>query len=574
MVKTANELFESDEHRPAFLVGAAAVVIGLCLAAWVSWTCDDAFISFRYARNLVEGHGLVFNLGERVEGYTNLLWTLWIAAGLALGAGAEPWAGIFGLVAYGGVLVLLFAFHLDMRRTLPVRRMTLPVACLVAAAHPDLRLFATSGLETSAFTLVVLAGYTVLARGLIARTLRPLSCGALFAICTLLRPDGMVFAAVAAVAIAIASERRARDLSIFAAVVASVWGATTAFRLAYYGSFFPNTYYAKSAYLPWHAQGLVYLGTYLQKYGVLLLGAVAAVAFACRRETTGNPGSGTRWFRVHVALSAVFTAAYTYYVVRVGGDFMYARLLIPVTPYLAILLELALHGLSLTRGVAYVELVAAALVLLVFVPRPVTGTEWQSGIADESAVYDEARTLTAARDSEALASFFRGLPVRVAFLGTEARVMYQANVPVAIEADTGLTDAVIAREPLRERGRVGHEKHATPEYLVSRRGAHFLISPNAPDDYGLDRYIPMRTIELGPVKAWILRWDPAIMAELGKRGAAFADFGEYLDRYIATLPSQTTGDVRSDYEKFRHFYFEHVPDPAREAPFRARLGLQ
>ena len=42
---------------------------------------DDAMISMRYARNLAEGHGLVWNPGEApVEGYTNLLWTLWMAA--------------------------------------------------------------------------------------------------------------------------------------------------------------------------------------------------------------------------------------------------------------------------------------------------------------------------------------------------------------------------------------------------------------------------------------------------------------------------------------------------------------
>ena len=41
---------------------------------------DDAFISFRYVRNLLEGNGLVFNPGEYVEGYTNFLWILELAA--------------------------------------------------------------------------------------------------------------------------------------------------------------------------------------------------------------------------------------------------------------------------------------------------------------------------------------------------------------------------------------------------------------------------------------------------------------------------------------------------------------
>ena len=56
----------------------------LALLAWltsVAWfLTDDAFISFRYVRNLLEGHGLVFNPGEYVEGYTNFLWILELAA--------------------------------------------------------------------------------------------------------------------------------------------------------------------------------------------------------------------------------------------------------------------------------------------------------------------------------------------------------------------------------------------------------------------------------------------------------------------------------------------------------------
>ena len=56
----------------------------LVLFGWLSrvawFLCDDAFISFRYVRNLLAGHGLVFNPGEYVEGYTNFLWIVELAA--------------------------------------------------------------------------------------------------------------------------------------------------------------------------------------------------------------------------------------------------------------------------------------------------------------------------------------------------------------------------------------------------------------------------------------------------------------------------------------------------------------
>ena len=59
---------------------------GAIAAARQAWVCDDAFISFCYAENLTHGLGLVYNAGERVEGYTNFLWTLWVALGMKLGA--------------------------------------------------------------------------------------------------------------------------------------------------------------------------------------------------------------------------------------------------------------------------------------------------------------------------------------------------------------------------------------------------------------------------------------------------------------------------------------------------------
>ncbi len=74
----------------------------LALLGWlaaVAWfLCDDAFISFRYARNLLEGHGLVFNPGEYVEGYSNFLWVLELAAiwkGLGIAPEyAAPWLSV------------------------------------------------------------------------------------------------------------------------------------------------------------------------------------------------------------------------------------------------------------------------------------------------------------------------------------------------------------------------------------------------------------------------------------------------------------------------------------------------
>src|SRR5438046_1501989 len=52
---------------------------------------DDAFITYRYAENLARGLGLVYNPGERVEGYSNFLWTLMMAVVVKLGGRPEDW---------------------------------------------------------------------------------------------------------------------------------------------------------------------------------------------------------------------------------------------------------------------------------------------------------------------------------------------------------------------------------------------------------------------------------------------------------------------------------------------------
>ena len=95
-------------------VEAAAPRQGRSSWIWSSWLSDDAFISWRYAQNLVAGNGLVYNPGERVEGYTNFLWTVLLALCQALGLDMEAASVLFAFLAtaaltlvVGGTLGLL-----------------------------------------------------------------------------------------------------------------------------------------------------------------------------------------------------------------------------------------------------------------------------------------------------------------------------------------------------------------------------------------------------------------------------------------------------------------------------------
>src|SRR5215831_17241797 len=75
------------------LLGVIAVLaLGVAHIYYLRFVCDDAFISYRYAANLAHGRGLVFNPGERVEGYTNFLWVVLCSALIRLGVPPEAGA--------------------------------------------------------------------------------------------------------------------------------------------------------------------------------------------------------------------------------------------------------------------------------------------------------------------------------------------------------------------------------------------------------------------------------------------------------------------------------------------------
>lgn len=58
----------------------AGVLLALSVLAYVlvasAWQCDDAWITFRTARNAWQGQGLTWNPGERVQAFTHPLWLL------------------------------------------------------------------------------------------------------------------------------------------------------------------------------------------------------------------------------------------------------------------------------------------------------------------------------------------------------------------------------------------------------------------------------------------------------------------------------------------------------------------
>jgi hypothetical protein len=557
--------------RSLFLALALlAVVIGTAQAITRRWITDDAYISFRYARNLLRGLGLVFNDGERVEGYSNFLWTLWCAIGMRLGFAPESWAIGSGIACFTASLALLAAFTWARRGAAPGP--LLPIAAFCYAFHRDGAIFATSGLEGSLFSLLAIAGYLLLATG-VASPRRFAAAGLVLALCALARPDGMIFAALGGLHALWTGHPRGRAALAYGAAALAVLAPYAAWKLWYYGDLLPNTYYAKSADLSWFSQGWIYVRLYFQKYWLLALALPLAgwAALTARRNGPNAEDRAGPDARA-AALAAAFALAYTFYVAKVGGDFMFARLLVPATPFYFVLLEIGIAR-TLRPAVLRVAVTAALIAGMAWTPLPMTGEQWKDGVADEWDYYQTRDRGGVRRSAERLHQLFDGLPIRAAFVGTQAIVAYYSDVPVAIESTAGLTDSFTAHQKLEKRGRPGHEKHAPWPYLIEGRKAHLILTSGRELSDTLVAYIPSIRVQLDGLVATALTWDTPIMEELARRGAVpEVDFIATLDQYIGLMPAQSDSAVRFDYGRLQRYYFDVVRDPAREAPFRARLG--
>jgi arabinofuranosyltransferase len=284
------------------------------------WVNDDAFISFRYARNLVAGEGLRYNLGNEapVEGYTNFLWVLWCA--VVEGRGGDPtfWVPLSSVVC-GAILLVLLDSRL--RGRLGLSRPVAFLTVLVLALFPPFAVWATGGLETMAFALAFFLSFDQL---VLRRDGRGgLQAGISGLALALLRFDGIAWAgvvgAVGLLSRALAGERFRRPLSIYAGMVGGGFIIYYLWRLSYYGLAFPLPVYTKVGFgAPLLERGFNYLATFFLTFlSPFLLLPACWVA----RRTAPRP--------LLLAL-ALLASTPLFYSIVLGGDWMVmGRFLVP-----------------------------------------------------------------------------------------------------------------------------------------------------------------------------------------------------------------------------------------------------
>lgn len=229
---------------PETIIAAIVLAIG----TWYTWLSlpfygiDDAFITYRYALNLVNGEGIVFNPGERVEGYSNLLYLLIMAGGLLVVSPDYLYTFSVCVNVMGGVGVIFLTAH----AVQPVGGRFASWTCaLMLGFFFPFWIAAWSGLETMTTIFI----FTLLWRLAIWRcpekpsALRIAAAAIVAALLVVSRADGFLMAGSIG-AFCLLKTRWKQGTIVTGATLAAL-GAQVAFRLAYYGYPLPNTFYVK-----------------------------------------------------------------------------------------------------------------------------------------------------------------------------------------------------------------------------------------------------------------------------------------------------------------------------------------
>jgi hypothetical protein len=288
------------------------------------WFTDDAFISFRYAKNLAEGSGLVYNTGERVQGYTNFLWTILIAAFYKLGVKPVRSAVAINIVSTFLLGLVVFSF---LRKNYFQQSLTKTfLGTLILISFPNLLAWTIGGgLEGPFFTFLIFTAYFFLFKNKIKDFI---ISGLIFGISFLVRPEGFLFAFMGVIYLLFfINEKEKKTFILFFSIpFLAIVLLYLSWCYYYYGSIIPNTFYAKFTPITQQfIEGLHYTYTFVMALSITILLVFLSLL---------NFNKLSHYSRFFLILFFIYIA----YIIIVGGDFMPAhRFFLPLMPFLCIL---------------------------------------------------------------------------------------------------------------------------------------------------------------------------------------------------------------------------------------------
>jgi hypothetical protein len=270
----------SDNAFTRFIEGHRTHVLVLCALAALFWTVfylqytvDDAFISFRYGKNLVAHHVWNWNpTGTREEAYTSAIYAALGIVPALIHLSPALFFKLFGLAC-----IAAMAYR---ARTVSATPFAYLQGLLLIALHPWVWVHAFAGLETPLYMLLLLEMALCVHR---AATGSPAWVYAVFLLLPLTRPEGVAFACLGVLLFWVRRGTAPKQLTLFALTLA-LGGLYFLARWRYFHHPLPNPFYFKLAAPTWVEIRSNLLNTVTESKGYYLV-LILVAAFARKSYT-------------------------------------------------------------------------------------------------------------------------------------------------------------------------------------------------------------------------------------------------------------------------------------------------
>ena len=519
----------------SFIVSAAVLILH---SRYFNMIGDDAYISFRYAYNWAVGNGLVFNPGEHVEGYTNLLWVLLLGFAFKLGVEIPTAAQLLGIVF--SIACLPVVYYLGQTFQSQNKGVGVLTAWFLAI-NGSFAFWVIGGLEVPLFTFLVLSASCVYVHSQVTQDRRVMiASSVLWGMTYLARPEGALLFLLTIIWFIIHIIRshktqRWADLFYFILAGSVIIGLHMVWRLSYYGYPFPNTFYAKvgSDFFAQMSRGLIYIRDFFRAYGLIFISV--PIVFLIRRSKLKFP----------TTYLLLLSGGYLVYVAGVGGDSLQCfRFIVPVLPLLYLIAleswyQIFTFPSGLTSRQWHVQLTRFLAIVIIGICFIATFSMSKRGVyLLENTAYGGSWVQTSALEDVYLGWKQAGMWL---YLNTpiEDKIAVQpaGYIPFYSQRFTldmlGLSDSHIAHLPIKTGGgKAGHEKW-DGDYILSRHPEIIILGtgvyPNPIRDLTdrgeIDKIILPRRVD------WEIWGNPEFIAWY-KPASVLLPNGQYFDYFI------------------------------------------
>ncbi len=451
-----------------------AITILICIAWMNRFVQDDAFISFRYAENFANGYGLVWNPGERIEGYTNFLWTIIISLPISVGFNPVVASFIVGITIFCFSLILCYRISWTIFNSKFIALLSI----VLLGTNYTFSSYATGGLETQLQTCLFLTALYQAISSIknnhwkLSRIIW-LSLASAFAMLTRLDSAVLLSTIFAISSLSIlreASSVRAKliKLSALSIPFLILVGGWLTWKQFYYGDILPNTFYAKVSVGTSLVVGIEYVSKFFISYWLVPFPFLFLFSFKKLFDKIN-----TYDLQILLISPVVLWLAY---IIKVGGDFMEFRFIVPILPIFFILVAWLITDAIKTKNIQI------ALISLVIFG---SFQHWRSfGVFVRAGGIEPIATLQGhlnnpSENWENIGKTLKSdLPehsdVSIAVTPAGAIPYYSGLTSVDMH---GLNDKWIARKGKFLSNRPGHQKGATFEYLMSRKTNLIIARP-------------------------------------------------------------------------------------------------